>query len=332
MKHTALLAAIAALFIADQSTKAQGTLTPPGAPAASQKSLQEIWDKLESISQKIDAIPVPTPTPPPTPAPETLIFVQGGILLGTSQLAGGTHLPASHLRVGETTVPSFQIAKYEVTWAKWQEVRAWAVTNGYTDLAGVGTGTAGNHPVTMVNWFDVQKWCNARSEMEGLEPVYLITELTPLPQVYRTGETIEGLTTASNKSGYRLPTEAEWEWAARGGVNSQNFVYSGGNDVDLVAWYRENTFNQQDPAGIRPVGLKSVNELGIHDMSGNAAEWCRDPYTLEGTFFPGSGPYFIKGGGWASTARGCEPGDRFAAAGAGSRNDSRGLRVVRRAP
>jgi sulfatase modifying factor 1 len=314
MKHTALLAAITALIIPAHSAQAQGTLVPPGAPAASQKSLQEIWDKLEIISQKIDAIPVPTPTPSPTPEPESMILVQAGTLPPSSDLAG-------------IAVPSFQIAKYEVTWSKWQDVRAWALTNGYPDLAGVGTGSAGNHPVTSVSWFDVLKWCNARSEMEGLQPVYLVTGFSPLPQVYRTGEVAPEITD-DLKTGYRLPTEEEWEWAARGGVNSQDFVYSGSNDVNAVAWYFGNTFDQQDPPGTRPVGLRSANELGIHDMSGNVREWCRTPYSLTGD----EGLFFIKGGGWGTSARGCEVGDRLDAGEARFRNESLGFRVVRRAP
>ena len=75
----------------------------------------------------------------------------------------------------------------------------------------------------------------------------------------------------SGAKGYRLPTEAEWEWSARGGLYSQDYVYSGSNDVNEVAWYWSNSSD-----GTKAVGTKARNELGIYDMSGNVCEWCQD--------------------------------------------------------
>ena len=88
-----------------------------------------------------------------------MISVQGGTLPSSSQLAG-------------QSVNTFQIGRCETTWAEWRGVRDWAVENGYTDLAGVGQGSGDEHPVRNVSWYDVVKWCNAKSEMEGLNPVY----------------------------------------------------------------------------------------------------------------------------------------------------------------
>jgi len=206
-----------------------------------------------------------------------MVTVQGGTLPTGSALAN-------------QTVQAFQIGRTEVTWDEWQTVRTWAVANGYTDLAGVGdtypTGSEGNFPVISLSWFDMVKWSNAKSQMEGLTPVYTVNGT-----IFRTGQTTPTPNPTAN--GYRLPYEVEWEWAARGGVSSKGYTYSGSNDINAVAWYWDNSNH-----GTKAVGTKLSNELGFYDMSGNAWEWCWDVY--DPTSFRSG-----RGGGWANYAGAC---------------------------
>jgi formylglycine-generating enzyme required for sulfatase activity len=233
-------------------------------------------------------------------ATTNMVTVDGGTLPQGSGLAG-------------QQVSTFHIGKYEVTWGEWKEVRAWAVANGYSDLDGVGdtypSGSADNFPVTNVSWYDIAKWSNAKSEKEGLTPVYQLAGA-----IYKTGQSVPTLNSSAN--GYRLPTEAEWEWAARGGSSSQGYIYSGSNDVSAVAWYYDNSSD-----GTKAVGTKAANELGIHDMSGNVWEWCEDvAYTSNRR---------IRGGCWNNSADACTVAYRDYSSDPDDRYDSVGFRLAR---
>ena len=211
--------------------------------------------------------------------PPEFAYVAGGTLPGTSELTG-------------QDVSAFYIAKTETTWGQWQSVRTYAAANGY-DIGNAGAGSGPDYPVGDVSWYQVVKWCNARSEQEGLTPAYKVNG-----SVYKTGDSEPTVDAMAN--GYRLPTEAQWEFAARGGVRTQNYEYSGSNDVNAVAWYDGNSGYVA-----HVVGTKLANELGVSDLSGNVWEWCE-------SWFPGyeGTNRVFRGGGWFSIAYDCRVATR----------------------
>ena len=150
----------------------------------------------------------------------------------------------------------FYVARYAVTFEEYDRFCEDTIGQNKPDDNGWGRG---NRPVMHVTWYDAVAYCNWLSEKEGLTPCYS-----------GKGRATECEFSAN---GYRLPTEAEWEYAARGGQKSQGYRYAGSDNPDDVAWYIGNSGGQT-----HPVGQKQPNELGLYDMSGNLFEWCWDWY------------------------------------------------------
>ncbi len=242
-------------------------------------------------------------------------------LFYTAPPTGMTLIPAGSFTIGNSAgdsditdaiptnvyVSPFYMDTNLVSFGLWQLVSAYATAHGYT-FVNVGPGKTTNNPVQTVNWFDCVKWCNARSQQEGLATVYYTD--AALTQIYTNGDS--GTTVFANwtANGYRLPTEAEWEKAARGGLNGRRFPW--GNLISGCQANYVGTTNLYSydlgPTGTNATGLIGgypytsvvgsfdVNGYGLCDMAGNLFEWCWDwyggpPYQTGSPYLGGTDPH-----------------------------------------
>ena len=189
------------------------------------------------------------------------------------------------------------------------------------------------HRVTLTNNYYVGKYEITQALWQavmGSNPSHFKGDALPVEQV--SWKDCQKFITKLNRltgKNFRLPTEAEWEYAARGGNKSRGYRYSGSNTIDDVAWYENDALSQT-----HPVGTKQPNELEIYDMTGNVMEWCQDwygSYSSSPQVNPtgaASGSYrVVRGGGWSDSARGCRTSDRNLTS-PGGRFSNLGLRLV----
>jgi formylglycine-generating enzyme required for sulfatase activity len=190
----------------------------------------------------------PAPQDKPVSIDIPLVYVSGGTFTMGCTAEQGEDCSDKEKPAHRVTVDDYYIGKYEVTQAQWKAVLGDNPSHFKGD----------NLPVEQVSWDDIVGTSGDYMTINSIK--------------YYANGFIYKLNKLTDKQ-YRLPTEAEWEYAARGGTGSRGYKYSGGNVPGNVAWYDDNSDRKT-----HPVGTKSSNELGLYDMSGNVYEWCSDWY------------------------------------------------------
>ena len=261
-------------------------------------------------------------------------------VLGTTIKGDETWTPSSRVFVSgrSLTIPDLYVCDHEVTRGEFKALMGTdsSMADAYDKDGNKLTGDdVLKNPVNCVNWYAAIAYCNKLSVKEGLDCAYTVSGISDWENFAYSSIPTESnaswnaATCNFEASGYRLPTEAEWEWLARGG---ENYKYAGSNTVGDVAWYRSNTNN----TGSRDVKTKATNGYGLYDMSGNVWEWCWDWYgsssSSTGASGASSGSFrFQRGGCWFSDGDGCKVAPNNHGNYPYGRDEYSGFRLVRNA-
>jgi formylglycine-generating enzyme required for sulfatase activity len=268
----------------------------------------KVWSEIENVSIDLEGTD-----------DVKMLFVKGGTFrMGQPEPKVTGVYTDNEQPVHSVTIRDYYIGKTEITQVQYKAVMGENPSAHKSDY----------YAVEGVKWYDAVEFCNKLSDMEGLDKCYSIDKNTKDPYNMNEYEKLKYTVTCNfDANGYRLPTEAEWEFAARGGRSSKGYEYSGSNNIDDVALYSMNL--QQQTA------LKKPNELGLYDMSGSVQEWCWDwigTYPNSAQTDP-KGPIegserVLRGGHWGSFHENCRVTSRKGGSPEGYHFDS-GLRVAR---
>lgn len=288
---------------------------------------------VDTLGNKSSGIPKKVYVAAVSKIPEGFVEIPSASIAGTESWTPSSSV---FVRGRKLEIASFYMSDHPVTRGEYKTLMGEDPSSASAyDKDGnrlTGDDAVKNNPVNNISWYDALVYCNTLSIKEKLTPCYAISGSTnpddwgSVPR--NNNSTWNAATCDFTADGYRLPTEAEWEWAARGG---ENYTYAGSDDIDEVAWYYENTNN----TGTRDVKTKKANAYGLYDMSGNVWEWCWDWYGSISGDTASSGPASgsnrcQRGGSWNYDAYDAQVASR-SGNDPSNRDNDYGFRLVRNA-